>query len=172
MENRPDYKYLVEKFTEPVIKNRYINMEKRALEFIKASGVQEKVILNHEILNIVMLDYFTDLERLKGFEEIERANKNKISAYMSYWWLRRKPIQIVADTLGSEELVYINERFIATFLSKDFMFENRRKALSNKKCQKCLEHIYYHLKYRLYTPQTIELMLMGIDTGIEIGSMN
>lgn len=172
MEKRPDYKYLIEKFSESVIKERYTNMERRALEFIKISGLEEKVVLNHEILNIVMLDYFTDLDRLKGFEGIERANKNKISAYMSYWWLRRKPLQIIGDVLGQEELVYINEKFIATFISKDFMYENRRKVLSNKKCQKCIEHIYYHLKYRLYTPQTLELLLMGIDTGIEIGNMS
>lgn len=170
---KESYTYLINRFTEKIISDRYDNMEKRAEEFIKKSYLSNKVILNHEILNIVVLDYFTDLERLKDFECIDRANKNKITAFMSYWWLRRKPLQIITDSYDDEELVYINEKFIATFMSKDFMYNSdTKKLISDKQCEKCLEHIYYHLKYRVYTPQTLELFLMGVDTGIDIGLKN
>ena len=166
-----DYNYLIEKFGEDVIEDRYEHMEKRALAFIQKSNLTDEVYLNHNILNIVILDYFADLARLKDFEGIERTNKNKITAFMSYWWLRRKPLQIKKDGLTDAELVYINEKFISTLIAKDFMSGDFNKTMSNKQCKKCLEHIYYHLKYRIYTAQTLELMLMSADTGVEIGKM-
>lgn len=166
-----NYNYLLTKFEEKVIKERYNYMEQRATAFIKKSNLEKDVYLNHNSLNVVILDYFADLARLKDFEGIERTNKNKITAFMSYWWLRRKPIQIKTDGIENEDLVYINEKFISTLISKDFMYTNTKKTMSNDQCDKCLEHIYYHLKYRVYTAQTLELMLMAADTGIEIGKL-
>ena len=166
-----DYKYLIEKFGEKVIKDRYNFMEKRANAFVKECKLENKVFLNHNIMNVVVLDYFADLARLKEFEGIERTNKNKITAFMSYWWLRRKPLQLKIDDLGDEDLVYINEKFISTLITKDFMYYNSKKVMSNEQCDKCIEHLFYHLKYRIYTAQTLELMLMAADTGIEIGKM-
>ena len=165
------YKYLIECFSEDTIKNRYTYMEKRAQEFIRKSNLEDKVSLNHNILNIVILDYFADVERLKNFEEIEHTNKNKITAFMAYWWLRRKPMQLLVDNINDEDLVYINEKFIATLMSKDFMYPKSSAMMQNEQCDKCLKHIYYHLKYRVYTAQTLELMLMAADTGIEIGKL-
>ena len=166
-----DYKYLIEKFGESVIKERYGYMEQRANSFIKKCELDDEAFLNHNILNVVVLDYFADLARLKEFEGIERTNKNKITAFMSYWWLRRKPIQLKTDNLDNEELVYINEKFISTLITKDFMYANSSKLMSNEQCDKCIEHLFYHLKYRVYTAQTLELMLMAADTGIEIGKI-
>lgn len=172
MEQRLSYEYLITQFGEDVIQKRHDYMEKRALKFIEESGLEGTVILNHLMLHAVILDYFTDIHRLKIFANISHSNKNKITAYMSYWWMRRKPLQVIVDTMDNEDLVYINEKFVAVLLSKDFMYENREKLLSNEQCNTCLQHIYYHLKYRAYTAQTLELMLMAADTGIEIGKVN
>ena len=171
MERFRDYNYLIDTFSKEVIENRHAFLAKRANRFICESHLEEEVILNHEALNLVVLDYFADIARLKDFSEIEHTNKNKITAYTSYWWLRRKPIQIVGDDLGREELVYINEKFISTLIAKDFLYENAESLLSNQKCIACVQHIYYHLRFRTYTPQVLELLLMGIDTGIEIGKI-
>ena len=165
---KESYEYLIDQFGEQTIKDRYSSMEKRALAFIEENKLTEKVALNHNILNVVILDYFADLARMKDFEGIERANKNKITSFMAYWWLRRQPLQLMIDDVNQEELVYINEKFMTTFIAKDFMFLDN-KAMNSEKCKKCLKHIYYHLKYRVYTAQTLELMLMAADTGIEIG---
>lgn len=172
MEQRLSYEYLIAKFGEDVIRSRHDHMEKRALEFIRESDLGKTVILNHQMLHAVILDYFADISRLKEFANISHSNKNKITAYMSYWWLRRKPLQVIVDAADDEELAYVNEKFIAVLLTKDFMFENMNRLLSNERCATCLQHIYYHLKYRIYTAQTLELMLMAADTGIEIGKMN
>lgn len=185
MEKRPDYKYLIERFSREatadkpaingadIIKARMCYMEKRAMDFIQSEKIQDYVHVSPSILDIVILDYFADIARLKDFEDgLEFTNKNKITAFMAYWWIRRKPIQVVKlpDEERDERLVYVNEKFIATLIAKEFMYSNP-KAYNNDKCDICLNHIYYHLKYRVYTAQTLELFLMGIDTGIEIGKI-
>ncbi|MFI3213497.1 MAG: hypothetical protein R3Y24_09145 [Eubacteriales bacterium] len=163
------YEYLIEKFGESVIEDRFNNMELRANKFIEMCNLCDKISLNIDILKIVLIDYFTDIERLKDFEGIERTNKNKITAYMAYWWVRRKPLQLVNSNNNKEMLVYINEKFIATFIAKDFMSQKTSELVKNDECKKCMEHIYYHLKYRIYTAQTLEMFLLGIDTGIAVG---
>jgi len=172
MDGRPTYQYLLEKPGGKVIQQRYQHMEERAMAFLSEAKLTNTVQLNHGILNVVILDYFADIERLKAFEEIERANKNKISAYMAYWWLRRKPLQVIKDDVTNEHLVYVNEEFIATLLTKDFLATNTQKLLEIEQCNRFIDHILYHLKYRIYTPQTLELMLMATDTGIEIGKVS
>lgn len=174
----PDYKYLIKRFTtdenkgEDIIKARYVSMEKRALAFLAESKLENSVYLHHGILNIVMLDYFADIARLKDFEDgLERTNKNKITAYMSYWWLRRKPLQVIQEVdaeYQNKDIPYINEKFIATLIAKDFMYQLNNTYFTSKQCKECINHLFYHLKYRIYTAQTLELFLMGINTGIEI----
>lgn len=185
MDEKPSYEYLIKRFTridengnlikgEDVIKDRVMYMERRAIAFIQKENIQDCVHISPSILDIVILDYFADIARLKDFEDgIENTNKNKITAFMGYWWIRRKPIQILKlpEDERCEKLVYINEKFIATLIAKDFMFDNP-EANDDEQCDECLNHIYYHLKYRVFTAQTLELFLMGINTGIHIGKIS
>ncbi|MFI3213513.1 MAG: hypothetical protein R3Y24_09225 [Eubacteriales bacterium] len=62
------YEYLIEKFGESVIEDRFNNMELRANKFIEMCNLSDKISLNIDILKIVLIDYFTDIERLKDFE--------------------------------------------------------------------------------------------------------
>ena len=72
----PNYKYLIDAFGEETIRQRYEHMARRATEFIKSNSLENKVVLNYGMLNVVMLDYFSDLQRLKNFEEIINAFRN------------------------------------------------------------------------------------------------
>ena len=45
-----------------------------------------------------MLDYFTDISRLKHFHQAKHINSLKVISYETYWLLRRKPIQILVET--------------------------------------------------------------------------
>lgn len=186
MKENLSYIYLIEQFTirdtngkivingEDVIKDRANYMKDKALKFIKAEGISHMVHLSPSILDIVILDYFSDIAKLKDFEiGLENASKNQITAFMGYWWVRRKPIQIVelSDAKRYESLVYVNEKFIATLIAKDFMFDNP-ESYNDERCKECINHIYYHLKYRVFTAQTLELFLMGINTGIHIGKIS
>lgn len=173
-----DYKYLITSFKEQTIKDRFNHLEQRAKEFINRKNYSEKVFLNKLILDAVVIDYFVDIDRLKKFQEIDHANKNKITAYTAYWWLRRKPLQLLVDKgknnenlEENEELVYINESFITSLIMKDIMYMNEEEILNNNVLKNGIKHIFYYLKYRPLNAQAIELMLVMAQIGEEIGKI-
>ena len=165
-----DSKYQFLNKESTVIEERIINMTSRAEAFIDAQNYRDFIYLNKALLHSVVLDYFTDLARLKSFENIEFANKNKITAYMSYWWIRRKPLQIKENLTIDEKLVSVNENFIATLILKDMMEGRDPNAfLDHEQFRLLKTHLIYHLKYRALTPQSLELIIMSMKVGIDIG---
>ena len=133
-----DYQYLLDKYKD-VMEERCDHLERRAKEFVKNSGYSDCVILNHSMLNIMVIDYFADIDRLKGFHDIEHTNKNKITAYTVYWWLRRRPLQVIVDrdntienAAENEKFVYINEEFAASLIMKD-IFNIDKELIKNNK---------------------------------------
>ena len=50
--------------------------------------------VNTQLLVKAIIDYFEDIEKLKLFEGMDRANEAQIYAYEAFWLLRRKPIQM------------------------------------------------------------------------------
>lgn len=55
-----------------------------------------------------IMDYFTDVYRLKEFHKIKNINMIKIVAYEVYWILKRKPIQIRGTEVNTK-VVFANE---------------------------------------------------------------
>lgn len=154
------------------------HLEIRANEFIKNQGYSNLVILNHSMLNIMVIDYFADIDRLKNFHNINHANKNKITAYTVYWWLRRRPLQVVVDPKNTidnaaehEKLVYINEEFATSLIIKDIFDIDKNLIINNNCFKKYIEHIFYYLKYRALDAQGIEWLLATADVCKEIGKM-
>ena len=46
----------------------------------------------HEMaLTHAVMDYYSDIQRLKEYQKIERVNEIKIMAYETFWLLKRKP---------------------------------------------------------------------------------
>lgn len=172
-----DYIYLVNKHKADII-DRCNNLERRAQEFIRNKGYVGSVIVNHAMLNIMVIDYFADLDRLKDFHDIEHANKNKITAYTVYWWLRRRPLQVVVDNENTienakdnEKLVYVNEEFATSLILKDIFDIDKEEIKSNEKMRKYFEHVFYYLKYRLLDAQAIEWLMATADVSKEIGKI-
>ncbi len=172
-----DYKYLVQKYESVMIK-RCNHLEQRANEFIKNQGYSNSVILNHSMLNIMVVDYFADIERLKEFHDIKHTNKNKITAYTTYWWLRRRPLQVIVDrkntiesAIENEKLVYVNEEFATSLIIKDIFNIDKSFIKNNTMFTKYIEHVFYYLKYRMLDAQSIEWLLATADTCKEIGKI-
>lgn len=121
--------------------------------------------VSDRLVTHVVMDYFTDIERLKKFHSIERTNRFKILAYELYWWLKRKPIQIIGDC--TEDLVFVNEKF-ATSLIIDF-FSKELQAIKpgegKQSINSFIDTLYYYFKYRHYTAQDIEIMLLAFQAG-------
>lgn len=133
-----DYKYLVEKFTKEKIQSRYDWLNELLLLYIQKRNYQDKVIVSQDILKHVIVDYFVDIDRLKVFQEIELVHSSKIYAYLCFWILRHKPIQLINEE-NSGDIVFINEDFVDT--------------------------LFYYFQYRDYSAKTIELIILSFQAG-------
>lgn len=134
------------------------------LEFIDKAGLKEKVFVNELALGYMLVDYFEDIRRLKIFHNIEHVNSIKIVAYISYWFLRRKPMQILDQ---EKELMYINERFILAYIM-DFISGNEEIPIllrNNDGLKSFSESLFYFLKYRFHEANSLEMVLTAFFAG-------
>ncbi len=166
-----DYGEIVKKFSEKTIDERYKYLYKELEEFVQSfeSTNQECdgcLSINKFALIHAVLDYYSDVARLKGFHVVDKANEYKILAYQSYWLLKRRPIQIIKDQ--SEELVFVNEKFVLTyilsFLCQDISPESSTTSYMNS----FIDTLYYYLKYRVCTPQDIEMIVLAFTVGASL----
>ena len=145
-----------------------IKIDNDVIEEIDVAGGYLNFYINKELLQQAVLDYFTDIYRLKKFHGIDKVNITKILSYEVYWLLRRKPIQIKTNVEG--DLKFVNENFLTVFLAHEFLFYDTEVATDagEKIFFDYLKHISYHLKYRNVDKQNIEIMLLSFETGKEL----
>jgi len=132
--------------------------------FIQEADLTEKVTINELALGYMLVDYFEDIRRLKTFHGIDHVNSIKIVAYTSYWFLRRKPIQIIEQ---EKKLIYINERFILAYIL-EFLSGNDGTPLilrNNKGLKSFSESLFYFLKYRVNGANSLEMILTAFFAG-------
>lgn len=150
--------------SEERYKSRYAALYNDIVKYIKASKFDEKVVLNKYSLSCMLVDYFMDIGRLKEFHRIDHINSIKIVAYVSYWFLRRKPIQVLAY---DDDLLYVNEKFITLYIL-DFLMNNERGNILDR-TERGLEafrnQLLYYFKYRRFDAQNIEMILMSFFSG-------
>lgn len=154
--------------TKYPIEKRFNNLLDQMQAVLEQMGVIDKVSINTDLLGKAVVDYFEDIDRLKDFEGISRVNVDKIYSYGTYWILRRQPIQIIQKDL-EEKFWYINEKVcIAIMIPK--MLEEMGISLNEKnpRFEQFLDLVYYNFKYRLYTQQTLELMVESFFCGYSI----
>ena len=159
---------ILEEFGDLKVKQRYEFLHEKIQSYIKAKKLEEQVYINTELLQQAVLDYFTDIYRLKKFHGIDKVNVTKIISYEVYWLLRRKPIQIKSNS--ANDLKFVNENFLTVFLAHEFLFSDTEVATDEgeKIFFDYLKHISYHLKYRTVEKQNIEIMLLSFETGKEL----
>ena len=149
------------------ITRRYVSILKMMDAFIVTEGIGQNVIIDRDLLKTAVCDYFVDIARVKDFHNIEKVNTEKIYGYMAYWLLKRKPIQVKLPFPKSE---FINELFITEFLVLNMLSE---KKISPAQCDQNITFknfqslIYYNLKYRLVTQQSLELMIEAFFCGCD-----
>lgn len=165
-----DYKDVYQEFGADIIRERFQNFCVAYEEFISDNKLDGMVQLNTHTLLHAILDYFTDVSRLKSFHQIKRTNSFKVTAYEVSWLLRRKPLQILQDNL--EELVYVNEKFVLSYIMNYFTqlvgydFLSELKEENGKAIRGYIDSLYYYLKYRNCNSQTLELAFLSIGAGI------
>jgi len=150
--------------TKGDIVSRYLSVLRRFESFITSKKITQCVIVDQELLKTAIFDYFVDIARVKDFQQLQRANPEKIYGYMAYWLLKRKPIQVTRPFFGSK---FINELFIATFIITSILAEKKLKSTQCDKSNfdKFQSLLIYHLKYRLVTQQSLELTIEAFFCG-------
>lgn len=167
-----NYEEIVSEFKREVIQSRFEQIYEEMKAFIKRMRMEDEAKINAEILMQSLLDYFSDVYRLKKYQKISHTNGIKIKAYETFWLVQRKPIQLTADELNDDRNIYINEKFalsrLISYLLGDRVnmpiVEEKQKAFQN-----FLDTLYYYLKFRRCDPQSIELMILAFKAGQLLG---
>jgi len=145
----------------------YAEILKMLHEFIRKYKLGKDVVVNGNNLIRAVVDYFTDVVRIKEFHTIKKINKEKITSYAAYWLLKRKPLQAVKDFDGCE---FINELFVCSFIisiiSKERKIDNNMKS-KNSSFNNFYNMLFYNLKYRLVTQQSLELTVDAFFGGYD-----
>lgn len=165
MKDSENYKYLWGLFPGDTITNRYENLLIQVQEVLDKLEIVEKVHISTDLLELSVLDYFEDIARLKNFQNIGRVNVDKIYSYGAYWFLRRKPIQII-DTSLEVAHVHINEKVCVAITMSKMMAEMKiDPACETQRVENFLHLLNYNFKYRTYTQQSLELMIEAFFCG-------
>lgn len=166
-----NYEELVNKVGEEVIESRVKQIAYEMTEFLKTYELLDSVYIHEMLLTHAVMDYFSDIQRLKDYQKIEHINEVKIKAYETFWLLKRKPLQLTKQ-LESDKWLYVNEKFLLVRLTNFMLQDNmnvpmvqeRKVAFTNY-----LDTLYYYLKFRKTDAQALELMLLAFQAGRLIG---
>lgn len=161
------YDELIQKVGEKKFRERLEELITSANAFIKEAGYEKHVECNERIMLSVLLDYFTDIFRLKEFHDIEKVRTEKIFSYTIAWIVRRKPLQYIHYT-DEEKDIFVNERFGVYLLLNECLLSGEKKFVSQVNKQKLKEYIellLYYLKYRECNPQVLELAIESFKMG-------
>lgn len=144
-------------------RRRYNAIYTNMVDYIMKSGYEDKVIVNDLALGYALFDYFEDIRRLKDFHHIPHINSIKLVAYMAYWLLRRKPLQICAL---EKELLYVNERFVLAYVL-EFLSDGKSNILERKNegLNAFTESLFYFFKYRQFNAQALEMIILSFFAG-------
>lgn len=170
-----DYKEIIDYFGAEKIKNRLATFETMYISFLKHNNLMDNIVLHKGSLVNALLDYFTDIYRLKEFHSIELTNRYKILSYEVYWLLKRKPLHIINDL--KDEYTFINEKFLLSytlkFIDSSFPsnFSNTKDIKAKNRFSGFVDTYYYYLKFRNCDPQALELMLLALDAGYTLKSI-
>lgn len=168
IEQMVNYEYLVGKFGREKILSRYEWLYNLMEIFLSNKNLEKDVIVSSDILNHVVIDYFVDIDRLKDFQNIKLVNESKIYAYLAFWLLRHKPLQI-NRTEQAEELVFVNEEFVSYFI-RGYLFAQAEvcPVVNNQreKVENFVETLLYYFKYRDYSARSIELIILAFQAGM------
>jgi len=134
-------------------------------------GLKDKLRIDEESFHNIILDYFTDVYRLKIFQDIKRTNTDKIYGYELFWFLRRHPIQSLVD---DPKLYDMNEKIALNVFLPRIIAESglpyepkKQTAEFQKRINKFAELLFYNFKYRTYTQQSLELMIEAFLCGCD-----
>ncbi len=165
MKKDADYQDLIDFFTEEKLRNRYHFLFGAAEIFIQNRKIEDYVIIHKRLLFEIVVDYFADIKRLKGFHEIDLAEPCKIAGYSGYWIVKRKPLYLT-DNASREVfkkyplLLEVNEWF-AVSLMISIVYDTRKylQIRNLRKWNEFYRNLHYYFTYRIISPQSLDLIM-------------
>ncbi|MDE5590100.1 MAG: hypothetical protein K2J60_13345 [Acetatifactor sp.] len=152
---------------EEIIKSRIEQISQEMLDFLEKNELEEIAYIHEMALTHAVMDYFSDIQRLKDYQKIDHVNDIKVKAYETFWMLKRKPLQLVRQ-LDDDRYLYVNEKFLLTRLTSFMLGDNINMPIVGEKgvaFRNFLDTLYYYLKFRRCDAQSIELMLLAFKAG-------
>jgi hypothetical protein len=165
---KPDYLYLLDYFPDNVIFMRFRTLLTETIETAGALGIDESVNIDRESMEMVVLDYFSDIARVKYFHNIKQVNVQQMHAYEMFCFLRRHPVQICKPFINGFD---INEKIaIAIFVPRilreaGIIYSKTNQDINKDTLNNFINSIFYHIKYSSYTQQSLELMIEAFFFG-------
>lgn len=163
-----DYNEIILQFGQEVVQSRFEQIYEEMKIFIKSLNLQDITQINEVVLMQALLDYFSDVYRLKKYHKIEHINGIKIKAYETFWLIQRKPIQLTENQLEDDRMIYVNEKFVLSRLTSYLLEDKINEPIvedKQKAFQNFLDTLYYYMKFRRCDPQSIELMILAFKAG-------
>ena len=162
-----DYSNLIKEVGVEKFRDRLKELMTTANNFILSAGYEGVAECNERIMYHALLDYYSDIYRLKDFHGIEYIRDEKLTAYTVSWIVKRKPIQL--KHFSKDEIdIFINERFGA-WLFIDACLRIGKKGYIPQEEQDhyddYVDLILYYLKYRPCNPLVLELALESFLMG-------
>lgn len=163
-----DYvEFLKDFYNVDILVERFKHLLEVVNLFLVKLEIWDKVRIDTKSLKMAVLDYYVDIVRMRAFQDIEKPNVEKVYGYTMYWFLRRHPIHVITEFLGCES---INEKFVISYISSCILSDEN---ISYDDCKNILSEfiklLFYNLKYRLYTQQSMELMINAFFCGCKLG---
>lgn len=148
-----------------------------ATQVSNRTGKNIDLQISGQLLEQALIDAFDDLLRLTNYHPTDAPNPIKEMAYIAYWFLRRKPLQVVPEDIISNislsdtarsRLLFVNEEFCVTLLL-NAAFEGRRKVCPYTDIHKTAEKqrkyfqqfLLYYLAYRVDSPKSLEAIMLS-----------
>lgn len=164
------YDEIVDHFSEEAIGDRYRFLYDKMQGYIKERKLETTLYINDEILQRVIMDYYSDIYRLKTYHKIDRINKAKIIAHEIFWIIRRKPMQLLQkepdSTRPDNKLAFSNEGFCTTLIANELLTPNETMPLpkdAEDLFMEFMDHLYYTLKYRIIDQQSLEAIVYAFQ---------
>lgn len=144
--------------------SRYDALYTSMCKFLEVSSVADRAFVDKISLGYALIDYFEDIDRLKRFHNIKHINSIKIVSYTSYWLLKRNVIQVKES---SADLLYLNEKFVFSYIIEFLSDKNKQSILkkSNVGLRSFEDSLMYHLKYRLLSATSLEILIIAFFAG-------
>jgi hypothetical protein len=172
-ESAANYNDLVTAWGVEKIRTRFVLIFSAAEAFLDRHALsdqrlKEYFFISELAITEAVLDYFSDIMRLKLFHQIDKVEPEKVAAYTAYWVWRRKPLQLIGqpgdDILKKFPFVrHFNESFaVALMISMVF---NTAKIIHHDGWSRYNRFSYllnYFFSYRAVNPQAFELILYAL----------